>query len=311
MDLISIIIPVYKVEEYLGRCMDSVLAQSYSALEIILVDDGSPDRCPQLCDDWATKDSRIKVVHKKNGGLSDARNAGMDVAMGRYIAFLDSDDWIHKDYIQRLYDAMVSEQADIAACNIVPVFSEEEAAGIPIDTTELRVCSAEEAIGDILSGKGFRAVAWNKLYKREMLENERYPVGKHHEDEFFTYRILGKAEKLVYVDTPLYYYFQRPGSLMQNCTIKRLDALDAYLERLEYLKARFPRLYITDKLVFCMSCIGFYRQFRNSPDQACKDKIRRCRRQVRFSLKELRHYRPKQLVYIFCSRYAIGIVSKS
>lgn len=312
MDLISVIVPVYRVEEYLDRCVQSLLDQSYENLEIILVDDGSPDNCPVMCDSWAEKDSRIRVIHKVNGGLSDARNVGLDIANGKWIAFVDSDDWVAPDYLSAMYDAVAETGAVLAACDLQMVYDETEAA-VSEAPGALRVCTTEEALTDIICGEGFRAVAWNKLYHRTLLAGERYPVGKHHEDEFFTYRILGKAQKLVFVQKALYFYLQRPGSIMGATSVKRLDCLDAYLERLAYLADRFPRLYLRDKISFCMSCVAFYCQFQdcsNSDSVQGRKKIRACRSRVRFTHRELARCGLKQLVYIFCSRYAIGIFSK-
>lgn len=309
MELVSVIVPVYKVEEYLDQCVQSIVSQTYSDLEIILVDDGSPDRCGSMCEEWAKKDSRIRVLHKTNGGLSDARNAGLAIATGTCTAFVDSDDWIAPDFIQTLHDAMVQNDAQIAACDVQTVFPGQKP-DLDAGAGNLRICSPEEAIGDILQGQGFRAVAWNKLYKSSLLKGESYPVGKHHEDEFFTYRIYGKAEKLVYVDTPMYFYLQRPGSIMRSFTIKRLDALEAYLERLEYLKQRFPEMYRKDKFTFCISCAVMYCQalkLRNSSGSAIRKKIRRLRKQVSVSLKEYRGIPVKQRLYALGTGLCIGM----
>lgn len=304
MDLISVIVPVYKVEAYLDKCVQSIVEQTYRNLEIILVDDGSPDRCGELCDAWAARDGRIKVIHKENGGLSDARNAGMAVATGEYIAFVDSDDWIDLNFLYHLHRAIRDTGAGIAACDIRTI-REDEAAPAPFCGEPVRrVCTAEEAIGDITQGVGFRAVAWNKLYRSDFLTGEKYPVGKHHEDEFFTYRILAKAERLVYVDVPLYCYLQRSGSIMHTVSMKRLDALDAYLERLELLKTRFPELYHKDKITFCLSCAAFYRQGLrwNSPDRPdFLARIRTARGKVRFRAAEFAHMSAKNACYVLCT----------
>lgn len=314
MDLISVIVPVYKVEKYLDKCVQSIVDQTYRELEIILVDDGSPDRCGVMCDSWAAKDARIKVIHKRNGGLSDARNAGLTVAKGKYIAFVDSDDWIDANYVYYLYQAIQETGAGIAACDSCTVMEND---GMPLPLWEeptIQSCTPEEAIGDILQGKGFRAVAWNKLYHRQYLEGECYPVGKHHEDEFFTYRILAKAEKLAYVDLPLYVYLQRGGSIMHTMSLKRLDALDAYLQRLEFLRVHFPKLYLSDKCTFCVSCTIFYRQgllLSDSIRPAFLTKIRLARRQVRFTLEELLHMPPKSLIYVLGTGIAIDLFCRT
>lgn len=309
MELISVIVPVYKVEDYLDKCIQSIVNQTYANLEIILVDDGSPDRCGRMCEVWAGKDHRIRVIHKENGGLSDARNAGMAVSTGTYTAFVDSDDWIAPDFIQTLYDAILQSGAQIAGCDVCTVFPEQEP-DLGNGTGELRICSAEEALSDLLQGKGFRAVAWNKLYHSALLESERYPVGKHHEDEFFTYRIYGKAKSLVYVDRPMYFYLQRQGSIMRSFTIKRLDALDAYLERLNYLQTRFPDLYRRDKITFCTACAAMYSQAQRLQDPSAaeiKKKIRRLRKQVSVSWKEYKSISVKQKLYAMGTGLCIGL----
>ena len=306
--LVSIIVPIYKVEEYLDKCVLSLLGQSYSNLEIILVDDGSPDQCGAMCDSWALRDSRIRVIHKENGGLSDARNAGLAVATGAYICFVDSDDWVSPEYVMAMYQAMVENGAQLAACDVCEVYPDQEPE--VNGSGELRVCTPEEAIGDILKGKGFRAVAWNKLYPRAFWENETYPVGKHHEDEFVTYRILGKAQKLVYVDKAHYFYLQRQGSIMRSFTLKRLDALDAFLERLEYFRQHFPAIYRRDKAIFCTACVTMYchAQRTGGKDMVpIRKKIRHCRRQIHFTLKELKGYPARDLAMILGSGRCIGL----
>lgn len=309
MDLISVIVPVYKVEAYLDKCVQSIVDQTYQNLEIILVDDGSPDRCGAMCDAWTRKDDRIKVIHKKNGGLSDARNAGMAVAVGQYIAFVDSDDWINADYLHHLYRAVQENGAGIAACDIQFVEEGEEVFP-PSVCTGYRSCTAMEALAELITGKGFRAVAWNKLYHRSYLESERYPVGKHHEDEFFTYRILAKTEKLAYVDLPLYYYLQRSGSIMHTVSMKRLDALDAHLERLSFLREYYPSLYTQDKISFCIACTSFYCLGLELPDEsraAFLEKICCLRRKVHFTWKELAAMSGKHLIQVLGSGFALDL----
>jgi glycosyltransferase involved in cell wall biosynthesis len=312
MELISVIVPVYKVEEYLDRCVRSIVEQVYTNLEIILVDDGSPDRCGDMCEQWAAKDQRITVVHKKNGGLSDARNFGLDVAQGEYVAFVDSDDWISPDYISRMYNALKKTGAEIAACDVCTVFPGEEVFDIHNEGI-LRECSAKEALEDLLQGKGFRAVAWNKLYRKHLLDGERYPVGKHHEDEFFTYRVLGKAEKLVYVEKPMYFYLQRQGSIMRTFSIKRLDALDAYIERLAYLKKRYTELYSKDKFTICVSCAVMYCQSLKLNDKSgipIRRKIKSIRKQISITFKEYKKASMRQRVFAVGTGVCIGFFCK-
>lgn len=310
--LISVIVPVYKVEPYLDRCVQSIVDQTYSNLEIILVDDGSPDNCPAMCDAWAEKDRRVKVIHKKNGGQSDARNTGLAVCVGAYIAFVDSDDWIHPDYFRLLYITAQKYNAQISACDVKFVHEGDSVNYAPSTVTS-KCYTPEQAVATLIEGTVFRAVVWNKLYQRSIIIDERFPVGKNHEDEFFTYRILDKAVRLAYIDAPLYFYFQRPGSIMHMPSIKRLDALEAYLERLNLLKAKYPQLYQEDKASFCVSCISFYSAALRTPVD-CMDiylsKIKNYRKKLKFTFSELLSYPLKKQIYIIGSRYFISFFSK-
>lgn len=301
MELISVIVPVYKVEEYLDECIESIVRQTYENIEIILVDDGSPDTCPEKCDEWGEKDHRIKVIHKKNGGLSDARNAGMGIAAGQYIAFVDSDDWVEETYVECLYRAIQETGADIAACDVREVRSSKDVPTIDAGEGNTVKCTPAEALSELLKGRTFRAVAWNKLYRADLLKDESFEVGRLHEDEFFSYRIFDKAAYLCYTDLPLYNYRQREGSIMTNLTIKRLDSLEAYLGRLDLLKKKYRKLYQKDKITFCLTCLSFYTDtyVRVYEDAASvRRKIKQYRRTVRFSIRDLTQYSLKNVVYI-------------
>jgi len=300
MDLISVIVPVYKVEAYLDRCVQSIVDQTYTNLEIILVDDGSSCRCPQMCDEWAKRDRRIRVIHKENGGLSDARNAGMAVARGEYIAFVDSDDWISLRYIEWLYEAIRQSGVKMAACGIRFVCDEAQGDDSKDERTAFQLFASEQALSSE-GWKKIRAVAWNKLYHRSLLKDERYPVGKYHEDEFFTYRIVDKAGSAAYVENELYFYFQRPGSIMHTFSMKHLDALEAYMQRLQLFKDKYPSLYLLEKANCCIAMAGFYCGALQSDSvdmRAVKIKICGYRRQIRFTFSELKRYSLRQMLYI-------------
>ena len=237
---ISIIVPVYKVEKYLKKCVDSILAQTYENLEVILVDDGSPDTCPAICDEFSKKDKRIKVIHKKNGGLSDARNAGLEIATGEYIGFVDSDDFISSEMYSVLLCNLLKSKADLAICNYVRV---DECGKVAVDlsmkeTLKNRCFSRKEFIEELLKPYGgYYVVAWNKLYKRKIFENIRFPYGKQHEDEFIIHHIVSKCEKIVFVEEELYYYLQREGSIMSNSfNVKFMDYGDALIDRYRFTK---------------------------------------------------------------------------
>lgn len=237
--LISVIVPVYKVEKYLDRCVQSIADQTYRNLEIILVDDGSPDNCGAMCDTWAEKDSRIRVIHKENGGLSDARNAGLEVATGEYISFVDSDDWLDLQFLQILYDLAIQTDADLAECDFMKTCG---SAPMKPFTGEITVCTAEEAMVEHIRNSMFKQVVWNKLYRREVIR-VMFEKGKYHEDEFWTYQIIAGCKKLAHIDRVLYFYFQRADSIMgEGYSIKRIDAVEAKLLRNEFVKKHYPQI---------------------------------------------------------------------
>lgn len=235
-DLISVIIPVYKVEKYLCRCVDSVLEQTYTNMEIILVDDGSPDNCPVMCDEYARQDSRVKVIHQENAGLSGARNAGIDMAQGQWLAFVDSDDYLAADFLERLYQACVDTGSSLSVCRWEYVRGET----IPEHGTgETRVYTGREMLANLYVPDGaYFVVAWNKLYRKELFEDIRYPLGRIHEDEATTYRIYDKVKKAAYVDRSLYGYFVTPVSITRGFNPKRMDWVTAVAERLDFFEQK-------------------------------------------------------------------------
>lgn len=303
MDLISIIVPVYNVQSYLTMCLESIVGQTYKNMQIILVDDGSPDCCPQICEAWAKKDRRIEVVHKANGGLSDARNCGLEHVIGEFVCFVDSDDVLDRYYIEWLHDAIIQNGIKISACDIKCFYDGDTFICEDKINTNL-LYSAEEGLRQILQGEGVRAIACNKMYKTELLIGEQFVYGKHHEDEFFTYRIIDKAEKIAYVDAALYYYRQRPGSIMSSFSIKRIDALEAFLERLELLRKKYPTLYKKDKVTFCIACVSYCRcakTLQDSQKRNIERKIRQLRKQINFTPQELFSYSVREIIYILGS----------
>jgi glycosyltransferase involved in cell wall biosynthesis len=235
---ISLIIPIFKVEKYLKRCVDSIINQTYKNLEIILVDDGSPDNCGVICDEFAKTDSRITVIHKLNGGLSDARNAGLDISTGEFIGFIDSDDFIHPDMFQDLYNRLRKHDADIAQCSFRRVTGDEMIEAKEPDNE--KIISNLEALDYIYTPYCVDfIVAWNKLYKKELFNDLRFPKSKIHEDEFTTYKLFYRATKIVICDKKYYYYFQSPNSIIRsNFSIKKLDYAEAMEERISFFKEK-------------------------------------------------------------------------
>ncbi|KAA8999770.1 glycosyltransferase [Paenibacillus spiritus] len=217
---ISIIVPCYKVEDYLEKCVESILGQTFANFELILVDDGSPDNCPAICDAYAERDSRIKALHKPNGGLSDARNFGLDIAVGRYIAFIDSDDWIAPDMLEQLHRAVTEQNADIAVCCH---YSEEDGRAERINTFGGdAVLGNVEAVTEIILDQRIKSYAWDKLFKRELFDGVRYPVGIDYEDILTVYQLFIKASRVALVDRPLYYYVKRGSSITGNSSVRKL-----------------------------------------------------------------------------------------
>lgn len=238
--LISIIVPVYGVEEYLNQCLESVVNQTYTNLEIILVDDGSKDNCPAMCDDWANKDSRIKVVHKENGGLSSARNAGLDIFTGEYVAFVDSDDWVDEKYCEILYKNLIDNNVDISVIGVWKAYEDRNE-----DTTKFfkeRTISGEQALHDFLyMSPDLAGGTWDKLFKRELWMDLRFPEGLNAEDRYTHAVLYSKIDKLHFDPTPLYFYRYRENSICTSDVnphtfdrIKVVEKAIDYLESINY-----------------------------------------------------------------------------
>lgn len=208
---ISIIVPIYKVEQFINKCIDSIVNQSYNNLEIILIDDGSPDRCPEICDEWAKKDSRIKVIHKENGGAASARNAGLEIATGDYIGFVDSDDWIDKDMYEFLIKQL-PEDADFIRCSLrkIGLNSVTEIC----NNGKIEILTSNEYLIKLFSNNILNSNCWCKLYKRSIIGNTKFPENnKIGEDHYFNYLITKKANKIVTVNTSKYNYVIRSNSI--------------------------------------------------------------------------------------------------
>ena len=261
--LISVIVPIYKVQDYLDECVESIINQTYSNIEIILVDDGSPDECPNMCDAWAKKDSRIRVVHKKNGGLSSARNAGIDVANGEYICFVDSDDFICKDALENLYNRI----KDDATVGITSGMIYRYQDGCTSNFKDVWLCSVEKVIPasefllETMSQKTSYTV-WNKLYRREVVGNTRFREGRNNEDTLFMYD-LGKnitSMNVCMVEIPqyVYYYRYREDSICTTAKIPlAIDILGNCELMMEDCKNTNSQLYDVLYLSYVRTLYGF------------------------------------------------------
>lgn len=235
--LVSIVVPVYNVERYLERCIESIINQTYRNLEIILVDDGSTDSSSEICDLYKSKDERIIVFHKKNEGLSSARNLGLRNATGDYISFIDSDDYINCIFIERLLGLCVDNDADIAQCDFLCI--DEFSQRLPAIASTITIKQGKEFLKDYCCNYNCvkETVSWNKLQKKQIFDGISFPKGKQHEDEFVSYKLFAKSNKVVTTNEYLYYYMQRQDSIMgKGFSLKSLDGLEALKERINYLE---------------------------------------------------------------------------
>jgi glycosyltransferase involved in cell wall biosynthesis len=237
--LVSIIIPVYNVADFLSACIDSVICQTYKELEILLINDGSSDNSGNICEDYAKKDHRIKVIHKSNGGLSDARNTGLNIARGEFISFVDSDDIIHKNFIHILLSLLMDSEATIAMCDyaafstILPEVTEFD--------NSFKLYSGRYMLDNLYSKKWLpkNVIACNKVYKRSVWEELRYPVGVLHEDEYIIHHLFDKADLIAFSSLPLYFYRQRDTSITKEISHKRIqDTLAIFDLRTAYFNEK-------------------------------------------------------------------------
>lgn len=290
--LVSIIVPIYKVEPYLLRCLDSIVNQTYTNLEIILVDDGSPDGSPHICDEYAGEDSRIVVIHKKNGGQSEARNQGLDICKGDYISFVDSDDWVEPTYIEELLKLITKEDADIAICELkrTKLFEEKNKP----QKIDYQYYTSAEAIRRLFVQKEVSFIGpVCKIYKRRLFNKVRFPVGKFHEDEFVTHVLFSHAKKIVYTSAILYYYYQRADSTMG--TPHPYDLLEAEEKQFDFILCNdMADLQSSHAKLICWQILYIY---SIKPDACYKAKLRYYRKYLKVQENPIIHY---FLLKIFC-----------
>ena len=236
--LVSVIIPVYNVERYLAQCVESVLAQTYRRLEIILVDDGSTDDSGMLCDALTQRDHRIRVIHKHNGGLSDARNAGTEACNGEFVIYLDSDDYLEQDAISALVRIQEESQAGVIIGNYYYTYSDHEDIAQP-DTGTVEAYPRKEAIALLMQGK-LQTFAWGKLIRADIAKRHLFPIGKLFEDHFWTHLVFQDCETVVYSSKPMVHYRQRGNSISFTFNLKRLDIIEGWRERIVFLQQEYP-----------------------------------------------------------------------
>ena len=291
--LVSVIVPVYKVEAYLGRCVDSILAQTHRDLEVILVDDGSPDRCGAICDEYAEKDPRVCVIHKENGGLSSARNAGIDIAKGEYLEFVDSDDWIEPDAVESLLSAALQHQVDLVIGGRWDVKEKtgEKTVGLCPERTE--TVPAEEAVRRIFRWENCDSAAWDKLYHRRLFRQIRYPYGVICEDVPVTYLIAFDAGRVTFLSKPIYNYLHRQGSITYSAVSEKNFHLSRHTEKiLPYIQKEHPGLGREARYLRVRSLIYAVQ----SVDIASREDQKRFAQLCGAERKNLR----KQLMFILC-----------
>lgn len=239
--IVSVIIPVYNVEQYVQRCIQSVCAQTLENIEILVVDDGSTDSSGKLCDQAAAGDPRIRVIHKENGGLSSARNAAIDVARGQYLSFIDSDDYIEPDMMERLYQNAVDTDSQISACGHIQVYENGRRETATKESVTVTL-SVQKALDTLLFDKYLDVIACNKLYQKRLFDDLRYPLGKLYEDMFTTYKLVALCDRVVYTSDPLYVYCKRSsgsiGSMTFNENTWELDKAVSEVET--YVLQHYP-----------------------------------------------------------------------
>ena len=256
--LISVIIPIYKAEKYIEKCVKQIMAQTYNNLEIILVDDGSPDKCGMICDELARTDARIYVIHKENGGAATARNAGLDVMKGHYVAFVDADDYMEDNYIEVLYRTLYENNAQVSICSFKTVDEDGKAVAIDklhdesvaqsvenavIGKANVEVFSGTEIILQDLQGHWEHVAPWGKLYQANLFEGVRYPKWPAYEDEHVFIHVFDKVEKAAACKEKLYYYVQHAGSLMNTAYSEkqRSTTMKMWKERIEFYSDNVPK----------------------------------------------------------------------
>ena len=240
--LVSVIVPIYKVEKYLRQCIDSIVTQTYSNLEIVLVDDGSPDRCPGICDEYVMLDSRIKVIHKTNGGLSDARNAGTARATGEYIVYIDSDDWVRKDYVEKLIEMVIEQHAEMVICGSQNVSTREDPTEV---VSEYKKCTytQKEALENLLYQRGMDTSAWGRVIKAEIAKKHLFPKGLLFEDLATIYKYMMECNKIAYTNDPMYFYYQNPTSITHTKgDPKKLDIIPIIHQLVDDVTNAYPEL---------------------------------------------------------------------
>lgn len=263
---ISVIVPIFNVEKYLSACINSILTQTYQNLEIILVNDGSTDSSLKICDDYALKDNRIKVIHQKNAGVAEARNMGLKNITGDFLSFVDADDIIVENFHETMLRSIIETKADIVECGFRKFENKIELQLLPANTKPFEIYSTISAL-ELLMKEKLKQVLWNKLYNVEVLKGVWFEKGKINEDDFWTYEVFGRTNKIAQIFDVLYCYRQHSESIMgKPYSLQRLDGLTALEERIIYMKEHFPTLENLAIKIFSLGSLWHYQQVDENPE---------------------------------------------
>lgn len=288
---ISIIVPIYNLESYLPKCIDSILAQTFTDFELILVDDGSTDRSKEICDQYARLDQRVKVIHKKNGGIASSRNAGLEVARGKYIGFVDNDDYINEFMFEILYQNAEKFSADIVVCDYIKIVEDQEYNLDQVDETyKLKHFNNREALNSIYRDMNNATFIypWNKLYKRLLFDDIRYELGNIYDDETVAHKLLYKSKKVTYVQRTLYYYVQRKGSQINSpFSVKKFGRVYALKDREVFFRNMNERELHQKALKHYMDVFFWYYFLAKSTLQDVDKELKQLKRTFDQSLMEL------------------------
>ncbi|MEW9501071.1 glycosyltransferase family 2 protein [Jeotgalibacillus marinus] len=258
---VSVIVPIYKVEKYLDRCIKSILNQSYENLEIILVDDGSPDRCGKIADHYKTTDSRVKVIHKENGGLSEARNYGMKEVTGEYVTYVDSDDWIDEKMIETMMNTLNEYEADSVQSSFYYAYERHNLYDHRYYSREDSpvILNNQSLIRELVINERIKSFAWGKLFKTKLIRDIPFRKGVLFEDVYWAHEVMRKVEKFVLIHDPLYNYFQRDDSIVANYSLRNLDQIKGLKERHVFITENYNNLTEESHKAILKSCLIHYK----------------------------------------------------
>lgn len=310
--MVSVIIPVYNVQDYLARCIDSVLAQTYTDLEIILVDDGSLDSSGDICDEYDLKYRFLRVIHKVNGGLSDARNAGLDVAQGQYVTFIDGDDYVHPRFVESLMNTIQQTGAQIAVCTWQELNEGDTPRTVNVEKARYKTFSQQEAINTVFYQGELNHSACSRIFDTQLFHDLRFPEGALYEDLAIIYPLLRKVEKVALLKAPMYYYMHRTGSIITTMSLRRTHVLD-HLEKLEeQVTSEAPQYLPAVRSRHLSACFNMLR-LMPAKDPQWQPTKERCWNYIK-NMRKLcikdRHVRLKNKAAILLSYLGVGITMK-